>query len=332
MTQLPVLLVHNIDPDWPPNDREIASAEADRLTGELRAMGHHVISIAVGDADLAACLKQYDPNRWVVFNWCEELPGIPQSDALAANIIEQNGFTYTGPPPAVLRLSWDKGYMKRLLDELRIPTPIWRMCHTADAGDWRLFPAIVKPSQEHCSFGITVGAVVENTFELEARIGYVLSTFKQPALVEDFIDGREFRVSLWGNEEVQMLPVAEYDFSRFADARERLCSYEAKYQPGSRHYEEIQLLLPAPLTEAEITLLYKTALAAYRAFGCRDFARLDVRMRDGVFYVLDINPNPDISSDASMACAAQAAGYSFGAMCSRLAGLAAARHPVFKNI
>jgi D-alanine-D-alanine ligase len=111
--------------------------------------------------------------------------------------------------------------------------------------------------------------------------------------------------------------------------RDRLCTYESKYHPGSRHYEEIQLLLPAPLTEAEYDLLYRTAQSAYRAYRCRDFARLDIRLRDGVFYVLDINPNPDISSDNSMTFAAEAAGYSFGAMGSHLIRLAAARHPVF---
>jgi D-alanine-D-alanine ligase len=128
---------------------------------------------------------------------------------------------------------------------------------------------------------------------------------------------------------VQMLPVAEMDFSRFDDVRDRLCTYESKYDPGSRHYEGIQLLLPAPLTQAEHDLLYRTALLAYQAYRCRDYARLDIRLRDGVFYILDINPNPDISSDNSMTFAAEAAGYSFGAMGSHLIRLAAARHPVF---
>jgi D-alanine-D-alanine ligase len=119
------------------------------------------------------------------------------------------------------------------------------------------------------------------------------------------------------------------DFSRFDDVRDRLCTYESKFSPGSRHYEEIQLRLPAPLTEVEDDLLYRTARAAYEAYHCRDLARLDIRLRDGVFYILDINPNPDISSDASMACAAEVAGFSFGAMGSRLIHLAAVRHPVF---
>jgi D-alanine-D-alanine ligase len=329
MNDLPVLLLHNLDPAWPSSEKEVAEQEAEQLASALRKLGHPVRAIAVCDADLTARLKDHDPLSWVVFNWCEELPGIPHSDALVAEILEACGFTYTGPTPDVLRLSWDKANMKQLLEDQALPTPRWRICTTADPGDWPWFPAMVKPAQEHCSFGVTTEAVVRNAGELRARIAHVLNEFRQPALVEDFIDGREFHVSLWGNGKVQMLPVAEMDFSRFDDVRDRLCTYESKFQPGSRHYDGIQTLLPAPLTDAEQDLLYRTALSAYRAYRCRDFARLDIRLRDGVFCILDINPNPDISSDASMACAAEAAGFSFGAMGSHLIHLAAERHPVF---
>ena len=165
--------------------------------------------------------------------------------------------------------------------------------------------------------------------ELRRRIAYVLDEFHQPALVEDFIDGREFHVSLWGNGAIQMLPPAEMDFAAFADVHERLCTYAAKFDAGSRHYTEIQTRLPAPLKETEYQQLKETAIATYRATGCRDYARLDIRLRDGCFYVLDVNPNADLSSEASLALAAEAAGYSFGALGSRLVNLAAARHPVF---
>jgi D-alanine-D-alanine ligase len=329
MTDLPVLLLHNLDPAWPSVERDIAVQEAEKLASALRDLGHPVTPIIVCDTDLTARLKDHDPGKWIVFNWCEELPGIPHSDALVAEILETSGFTYTGPAPDVIRLSWDKAGMKQLLNEQGLPTPRWRIYATADPGDWCCFPAMVKPAQEHCSLGVTTDAVVRNADELRARIAYILHEFRQPALVEDFIDGREFHVTLWGNGELQLLPVAEMDFSRFDDVRDRLCTYESKYHPGSRHYEGIQLLLPAPLTEAEHDLLYRTAQSAYRAYRCRDFARMDIRLRDGVFYILDINPNPDISSDNSMTCAAEAAGYSFGAMGSHLVRLAAARHPVF---
>ena len=326
MEDPPVLLLHNLNPAWPVEDRDTAVREAERLASALCEIGHRVETIALCHADLASRLKGYLPDEWIVFNWCEEIPGIPHSDALVAEILEASGFTYTGATPDVLRTSWDKAGMKRLLDNQGLPTPRWRIYESAAPGDWEWFPAMVKPAEEHCSLGVTTDAVVRTPDELRSRLVYVLETFRQPALVEDFIDGREFHVSLWGNGNVQMLPVAEMDFRRFDDVRDRLCTYDSKFLPGSRHYEGIQLLLPAPLSDPEQDLLYRTARSAYEAYRCRDLARLDIRLRDGVFFILDINPNPDISSDASMACAAEAAGFSFGAMGSRLIHLAAARH------
>ena len=111
-----------------------------------------------------------------------------------------------------------------------------------------MFPAIVKPMNEHCSMGITQDSVVINQAELTKRISFVLDQYSQPALVEDFIDGREFHVSIWGNETLTVLPVAEMDFSFFGDAKDRLCNFDAKFIPGSEHYEKIETLLPAPLT------------------------------------------------------------------------------------
>jgi D-alanine-D-alanine ligase len=329
MRELPVLLLHNLDPGWRSGDRETALRETERLASALCEIGHPVETVAVCHADLAARLKDYRPAEWIVLNWCEELPGIPHSDALVAEALEGMGFTYTGSTADVLRLSWEKASVKRLLEEHRLPTPSWRIFDRADPGDWRCFPAIVKPAHEHCSLGVNTDAVVRNRDELRNRIAYILDEFKQPALVEDFIDGREFHVSLWGNDPVLMLPPAEMDFSRFDDVRDRLCTYDAKFLPGSLHYEEILLRLPAPLTETETDLLSSTTQAAFHAHRCRDFARMDIRLRDGIFYILDINPNADISSDASMACAAEAAGFSFGAMGSRLVHLAAARHSVY---
>jgi D-alanine-D-alanine ligase len=126
-----------------------------------------------------------------------------------------------------------------------------------------------------------------------------------------------------------MLPPVEMEFSAFSDVRERLCSWDAKFTPGSRHYTEIRTVAPAPLTTEELRLLEKVSRTAYRAMGIRDYARFDFRLRDGVFYLLDPNPNPDISSDASLALMAELSGHSYGQMGSRLIHLAAKRHPVF---
>jgi D-alanine-D-alanine ligase len=158
----------------------------------------------------------------------------------------------------------------------------------------------------------------------------VLEAFHQPALVEDFIDGREFHISLLGGDgQCIMLPPAEMDFSAFRDVRERLCTFDSKFTPGSAHYKDIRLRIAAGIDPSEYKAMEATACAAYQILGCRDYARIDIRLRDGVFYVLDVNPNADISVETSIVCAAEAAGYSYGAMLSHLIHLASQRHPRF---
>jgi D-alanine-D-alanine ligase len=176
---------------------------------------------------------------------------------------------------------------------------------------------------------MTSRSVVLTAADLAEQVAAVHAEFGQPALVEEFIDGREFHVTLWGNGTIEMLPPAEMDFSDFADVRERICSYDSKFNPDSDSYRRIRSLIPAPLEDDQMRALEAVCIAAYRAVGCRDYARLDLRLRDGVFQILDINPNADVSKDTSFSCAAKVAGYSYGALGSRIVRLAARRHPVF---
>jgi D-alanine-D-alanine ligase len=328
---LPVLLLYNIDPAWEPREQEEAVTATQELIDALRRVGHPVTPVQVNDMDLRRFLSPYDPGRFVVLNWCEALPGIAHSDALAAETLEEMGFAYSGSPPPVLRLSGNKEKVKEVLLRAGVPTPEGCVCTPEKGAPWDRFPAIVKPLREHCSIGITPEAVVLGRAALLERIRFVTETYEQPALVEEFIDGREFRVTLWGNDEVEVLPPVEMEFSAFSDVRERLCSWDAKFTPGSRPYTEIRTVAPAPLSGEEFRLLAEVSRTAYRAMGIRDYARFDFRLRDGVFYLLDPNPNPDISSDASLALTAELAGYSYGRMGSRLIRLAAERHPVFRT-
>jgi len=119
------------------------------------------------------------------------------------------------------------------------------------------------------------------------------------------------------------------DFTAFQNIRDRLCTFESKFDPQSISYNLIEMRLPAPLSQDEQRQIESIAISAYCAVGCRDYARLDIRLRDGIFYVLDINPNADISPDTSLAMAAEVAGLSYGHLASLLINLAAERHPKF---
>jgi D-alanine-D-alanine ligase len=329
-TDLPVLILYNVDPAWLSSEIDEAIHGAQEIESALRDLGHPVTSVRVTDADLFLRLRDFDPDKYIVLNWCEELPGIPHSEAMIARILTSMSFTYTGSPAEVLALSWDRDKVKQLLQQHAVPTPRWHIYPSPRADGWDSFPAIVKPSQEHCSYGITSASVVETPDELAEQIAAVTERFRQPVLVEDFIDGREFHVSLWGNRSnggVQMLTPAEMDFSAFQSVRDRLCTFDSKYRPGSYHYEEIQVQIPAALNDTQLRQLEQTSMEVYHIFGCLDYSRLDIRLRDGTFYVLDINPNPDITLETSIVQSAELAGYSYGVMISHLINLAAPRHP-----
>lgn len=326
---LPVLLLFNLDPSWSPSDIESALEEAGALETNLVRRGYSVDLVVVRTPELREHLRGFRPEEVVVLNACEELPGISRSEGVVAEVLERLGFVYTGSRGEVLSRCWDKAEVRRFLSQRGLPVPRWRLYGRPELDGWERFPAIVKPAFEHCSVGLSPEAVVFTPAELRRRVAYVWEAFSQPALVEDFIDGREFHVSLLGNETIEVLPPAEMDFGAFSDPRERICSYESKFCPGSAPYERIEVRVPAALTPEEQAQLEDLARAVYRAFGCRDYARLDVRLRDGAFYVLDVNPNPDISPETSLVEAAGVAGYSYGDLLGRLVQMAARRHPTF---
>ena len=328
-SEIPVLLLFNMDPEWTAQEQEEVIRVSSQLDSAISASGHQTTLAKVTNADPDAVMAPYDPREFVVFNWCEGYPGVKHSEWLVAEYLESRDFAFTGASSSALALAQDKCRMKNFLDRAGIPTPGWKLFDTVPAGGWNRFPAIVKPAKEHCSEGIDRQAVVMTETELAGRVSYILEQYQQPALVEDFIDGRELHVSLWGNGRIDMLPPAEMEFSYFQDVRDHICSYEAKFVPESVYYQNIQTILPAPLSEDDLQKIEEVCKAAYQAIGCRDYARIDLRMQDGVLYVLDVNPNADISIDASTAAAAEYAGYSYGEFGSRLVRLAARRHPVW---
>jgi len=326
---LPVLLLHNLNPEWTAAERGETLEDITALADALRGMGHPLELLALEDDRLAERLGGFDPRKHIVFNWCEEIPGVPRSEPEVAAVLEKMGFVFTGSSRQVLSLSYDKPRVKRILDQARLPTPPWAVFRAPAAGGWNLFPAIVKTAHEHCSIGISCDSVVSSPVELERRVEFILDTHRQPALVEAFIDGRELHQAAWGNGSVSVLPATEMDYGELGDIRERLFTYEAKYEPHSRLYQTIALHVPAELEPEERAELDRIVLATYRAVGCRDYGRIDVRRgRDG-FAVIDVNPNPDINPLTSLTQAAADAGYSYGRMGSRIVNLAAARHPRF---
>ena len=326
-----VLLLYDLDPAWDEleiNDtRDSCKVIFDSLVNE----GIETYLEELSDTDLQKILRRYNPDDTILFNLCETLPGIPNSEARVMDIIAGSGFTYTGNVPEVIAMSYDKRKVKEVLRSIGVKVPYGAVLTPEEAADWTLFPAIVKPANEHCSLTISEKSVVFDSASLQEQIILVNNELNQPAMVEDFIDGREFHVSVWNNEPPEMLPPAEMDFSAFSDARKRLCTYDSKFNPASEHYEKIETLIPAPLNKELLRRLEMIVIKAWKGFGLLDYARFDFRLRDNEFYLLDINPNNDISIDTSFALAAEVTSYSYSSMAKRIVMMAAERHPELAN-
>jgi D-alanine-D-alanine ligase len=320
------VILYSVFSDWTLEDTVVSEEAVSRMRRGLGAAGREVSSIAVY-GDIPKALKNVDPRDTIIFNWCEGLDGNPNAYEAVPPVLEQLGFAYTGAGAWSLEASQHKARAKQLLLENKIPTPVSKVYERAVLNGWRRYPAIVKPANEHCSFGITPESVVDSAQQLKERVQYVIDTWKGPALIEDFIDGPEFNVSIWGGNELSVLPLAVIDYSVFDDYHERLCSFDAKWNPDSDAYRLTGVQCPAPIDLVLKRRIEKVALNAFRALQLRDYGRVDIRIRNGVPYVLDVNANPDITMEGGFARSARVAGYDYGQMTAKILDFAAARRP-----
>jgi len=328
-TGLPVMLLADLNPRWPPQEIQERTITTEILMNSLKEVGHPVTRIYLETDEMPEALFHYKPEEIIVFNLCDEVPGIPRSCALAAQKLEECGYTFTGANSRALRLSQDKCQILRQLQKYGIRIPEWQEYPSVDNITWKKYPAIVKPAFEHCSYGITHDSVVLTQAELIHRIQYVHEKFQQPALVEDFIDGREFHVGVIGNSHPFVFPAVEVDYSGFCDIRDRVSTYEAKFDKNSLAYQLTALKLPVDLSIDQVRRLNEMVTIAYQTTGCRDYARMDIRLQDDVFYFLDVNHNADISPENSMILGAERVGLPFGQFASLIVNFAAHRHEVF---
>jgi D-alanine-D-alanine ligase len=249
----------------------------------------------------------------VVINLCEEFHNRPQLEANVAAMFEAVGIPFTGCPSKALSICQDKFKAKAILNAFGLPTAKGRLVTSTDQNiDNIPFPAIVKPNQEDASLGIYQDSVVHDVASLQQKVEKIIGIYKQPALVEEFIQGREFNVAVLETDRLQALPVSEIDFSGMPESAPHICSYEAKWFEDHVLYATTPAMCPAPISDALRDKLHQYALAAFQAMGCRDYARVDFRMGpDERIAILEVNPNPDTSLDAGYARALKAAGISY---------------------
>ena len=290
----------------------------------LCRLGYQTEMLAVkNDLDaFAKDLSRYSPLNTFIFNICDGFAGDNYSASRIPKLLKELGFKHTGSRAEVIRLCTDKARAKQRLVKQGVPTPAYQV-FSHPKGDVSLqFPAIVKPVHEDASMGIDEKSVVTNSTDMFQRVDYVVNEYSQPALVEEYITGREFSVSMWGNGKMEVMPISEHDFSAVTDPLKSLLTYESKWVEDSFAYNEFRVICPAQLPAAEEQNVKTVAVGAFRAMGLRDFGRVDIRYRDSVPYVIDINEIPDLSPDAGFARSAGIAGYGYDQMVNHILDLA----------
>jgi len=264
------------------------------ITKAIEGYGHHVVHLeATGDFPRALMTSGVD----MVFNIAEGIRGRSR-EAQVPSLCELLGIPYTASDPATLSLCLDKGLCKRVLREQGIDTPLFQVLVTGRE-KIRLFryPVIVKPNAEGTSKGITTNSVVDDEAGVRAAARELIDRYDQPALVEEYIGGREFTVGLLGEKRPRVLPAMEVVFLH--PAERPVYDYECK-----QHWEShVRYECPAKLTKEEERAIERVSRATFMALGCRDVARVDLRLApDGRVWVIEVNPLPGLTPDYSDLC------------------------------
>ena len=324
-----ILILSNEDSTWTPADYAEVDLEIARMQNGLIEQGFQTEVFTVRHSVLNELGRQpcYPRERWLVFNWCEQYYDRPWTDAEIASELEQLGYIFTGADAAGMRLSMDKSAVRQRLEAAGVPVPRGQTYSDGRIDDWPVFPAIVKPANQHSSYGVSRRSLVENPGELRRQVQWVLEEFGGPAVVEEFVDGREIHVALIGNRDAMILPAMEIDYSLFGDIHDRIYTNEAKFDKQNLPYYLTKFLCPAPLNAAAQRRVEAVALAAYRLGGCRDYGRVDLRLRHGEPVVLDVNPNADLTFESDHAIGSKMLGWTYGQMAARIIECALERWP-----
>jgi D-alanine-D-alanine ligase len=308
--------------------RKPPSVDITEVYDALKENGHSPVYLRLdGTAESLRELAEAETD--LIFNLVESFAGNDTQDHNIAGYLELLGRRFTGSGSRGLTLAQDKALAKKIFAFHGIKTPEFasvfrgRSDHAHDLA----FPVIVKPAAEDGSIGIHFEAVCNSIKELMERIDYIHSEFDSPALIEEYIDGRELYVAVLGNERPEALPVIELDLSKLPKGTPRIAGAEVKWEEGTAAYEKTKNVFPKDLDAETLGRLQQTAVLAYQALRLQDYGRIDFRLgKDGTAYVIEVNPNPYLLSTAELALSAKEAGKSYAEVIESIVGAALARY------
>lgn len=310
-----------------------AETEPDMAYQVARALqrnGHEVQLLGVRDdlRDMSARLGAFKPD--CVFNATEAFDENSNLDYLVPALLEAEGYRYTGAPPLALLVTRNKAMSKKILAFHGVNVPgfqSWRVGERVGATSLR-FPAIVKPLQADASEGISQASIVHDAQALAERVAWVHDRFAQPAIAEEYVEGRELYATMVGNgDKVEVLPIVEMVFEG-SRPEDRIATQYAKWRMSYREKRGIKNVFARRMSATARQRLEHACFAAYRAFWLRDYARIDVRLaEDDQVWFIEANANPFLSYGHDSAESAHKAGMRYDAFIQRIVDEAMARDP-----
>ncbi len=281
--------------DYPGHPSDDNYAEWDDISTikavEAALATSHQVSLVNADLDAFEKLRTIKPD--LVFNIAEGLHGASREAQMPA-IFEMQQLAYTGSDPTTLGICLDKRRTKEVLAQHRVPSPrFWVVDSPFELPKRLKYPLMVKPPLEGSSKGVTDKALVRNRTELMAQVDWVVATYRQSALVEEFLPGREFTVALLGNgDELRVLPIVEINFATLPEGVNPIYSFEAKWIWDTEDNPLPIFSCPAQLDPLLQRQIQDVCRNAFNALGCRDWCRIDVRLNAaGHPQIIELNPS-----------------------------------------
>ena len=318
----------NREGDKPRPKRKSPDEDVQEVYEALKKNGHSPIFLRL-DGTQHSLIEVAESETDLVFNLVESFGGNDGYDTNVAAFLELLGRRYTGAGAHGLYLAQDKALAKKIFAFHGIHTPYFatvfrgRTEHSHDIQ----FPVIVKPAREDGSIGIHFGAVCGSIKELMERIDYIHVHFDSPALIEEYIEGRELYVAVLGNGRPEALPVVELDLSQLPHGTPKIAGTEVKWEEDTEAYQKTQPFFPKDLGEELTAKLHEVAVQAFQALELRDYGRIDFRVAtDGTVHVLEVNPNPYLLPTAEFSMAAKQAGRSYPDLIGEIVELAMRRY------
>ena len=319
------------DPSVTVEPWETVDEEMELIKRSIEAGGHDVVMVNIRDDfdTMLDAIRGTQPD--VVVNLVEFFRDDAELEHDVPALFELLGIEYTGNRPLQLSLCQKKPQAKALLTAHGVPVPRGVLVEdfAAAANIDLAFPMIVKPAYDDASGGIDSGSVVHDRAQLDARVHKLLTEHKQAALVEEYIEGREIHCAILGDTP---LPLYEMQFKGGVDddgkPLPRIITYRAKWDPYSRDHHAVEGVCPVPDLAPDVAQkIQDTAMRAYRALGCRDYARVDMRVdaKTDEVYILEVNPNPDLAESCAFNTSAMVSGRSYAQMICEIVELALAR-------